>query len=152
MARNWTAAEAFAVIQKGESKSARIDIGRRFPLFATSTPEEIISAIPAYVSARKIEAILKGDVETNDEGEDESIDVAPRKSAKKAAKPTKSAKKSKRHEVEEDEDDDLDDDDDDEDDDDDDDDEDEDEAPRRKSKKPVKKSKKPADDDELDDF
>lgn len=67
MAKNWTAAEAYAALAKGDRED-RQDIAKRFPLFATATMEEIIAAIPANVSARKIESILKGEV--NDEPAD----------------------------------------------------------------------------------
>lgn len=85
MAKNWTVAEAFDALQSGD-KEARQDIGRRFPLFATSTPEELLAAIPTYVSVRKVEAVLKGDMpeaeEVEDETEEVAVPVKPAKSAK----------------------------------------------------------------------
>ena len=72
MAKNWTAAEAFQALMDGD-KDARIELGKRFPLFATATAEEIIGAIPDYVTARKIEAQLAADVddEVEEEAEEE---------------------------------------------------------------------------------
>ena len=74
MAKNWTAAQAIKVIRAGKNKEDIMDIGRRFPLFAViaaSNPVEIVEALPDFISARKIEAILKGNVDTSSEAEDE---------------------------------------------------------------------------------
>ena len=97
MAKNWTAAEAFQALMDGD-KDARIELGKRFPLFATATAEEIIGAIPDYVTARKIEAQLAADVD--DEVEEEAEEEEEVKPAKKTA-----SKKAAKKVVEEDEDD-----------------------------------------------
>ena len=51
-----------------------MDIGRRFPLFATSTPEDILNAIDV-VSVRQVEARLRG-VEVDDLDETTSSEEA----------------------------------------------------------------------------
>lgn len=117
MAKNWSAAEAVKVVREGKDKAAIRDIGGRFPLFiflAASNPVGIIEALPEYVSARKIEAILKGDIDTSassasdDDDEEEEEEVKPVKKSKKkaAAKETpKSKKKAKAAEEDDDDDD-----------------------------------------------
>ena len=122
MAKNWTVAEAYEALRNGD-KEARIDIGRRFPLFATATEDEIISALPSYLTVRKVEAALKADagvseddveeveaeeVEPEEEDdEEEEEEEAPKKPVKKVAKAKKPAKKAVVED--EDEDDDMDD-------------------------------------------
>lgn len=133
MARNWNVADAYEALRSGD-KEARMDIGRRFPLFATATEDEIIAAIPDYISVRKVEAALKADagVSEDDVEEVEAEEV-------EEAKPAKKAKAKKVVESEEE------------------DDEEEDEAPKKPVKKAVK-AKKPAkkvvedEDDDMDDF
>lgn len=100
MAKRWTVAEAYSAIKSGD-KEAREDIGRRFPLFATSTPEEILGAID-NLTARQVEAKLRSD------DEDEEDHPAKEKVEKKKAK----KKVSKRPKVVEDDDEDEEDDDD----------------------------------------
>lgn len=138
MARNWNVADAYEALRSGD-KEARMDIGRRFPLFATATEDEIIAAIPDYISARKVEAALKADagVSEDDVEEVEAEEVEEVKPAKKAK-----AKKAVVEDEDEDEDD-----------------EDEEEAPKKPVKKAAK-AKKPAkkvvedddEDDDMDDF
>ena len=60
-ARKWTVSEAVAALRDG-NKEARIDIARRFPLFATATDEEILDEI-TLMTARQIEIRMKGDEE-----------------------------------------------------------------------------------------
>ena len=60
-ARKWTVSEAVAALRDG-NKKARIDIARRFPLFATATDEEILDEI-TLMTARQIEIRMKGDEE-----------------------------------------------------------------------------------------
>lgn len=147
MAKNWTAAEAIEAI-KNDDRAAIKDIGNRFPLFAhyaACDPAEIVKALPEYLTARKIEGILKGDLSTEeadtDEADEEVIEKPVKKSDDRAAKKTKkSAKKV----------DDADEDDADEDDDD------EPVKPIKKSKKKEEKSakkskKKPVDEDDDED-
>ena len=109
MAKNWTAAEAAKALLSGD-KEARMEIGKRFPLFATATAEEIIEALPAKVTARKIEMALRGDVEETSE---ETNEVEDEEEAKPAKKSSKKAAKKVEVEDDEDEDDDEDDEDDD---------------------------------------
>ena len=129
MAKNWTVAEAYEALRNGD-KEARIDIGRRFPLFATATEDEIISALPSYLTARKLEALLKEDAGVSEDDVEEVEEVEEAKPAKKAK-----AKKV----VEDDED------------------EEEDEVPKKpvkkaKAKKAVVEVEDEDEDDDMDDF
>lgn len=129
MARNWNVADAYEALRSGD-KEARMDIGRRFPLFATATEDEIIAAIPDYISVRKVEAALKADAGVS---EDDVEEVEPEEVEE--AKPAKKAKAKKVAEPEEEE------------------------APKKSVKKAVK-AKKVAkkvvedddEDDDMDDF
>ena len=68
MAKNWTVGDAAKVIFEGVDVSAIMDIGKRFPLFAVACAKvdangvKVLGAIPEYITVRKVEAILKGDV------------------------------------------------------------------------------------------
>jgi len=94
MAKNWKASEAVLLIQEG-NKEAILDCGRRFPMFTNAVAKgnyeglvAVIAALPDYISARKIETVLKdgvGAVEDDAEVEDEE-EVEEVKPAKKAAK------------------------------------------------------------------
>ncbi len=143
-ARKWTAGEARAALRSGDVE-ARRDLGRRFPLFATASDDEIFAALAKlpYVTPRKLESVMRGDAPVSDEAaEDEETEEAeeeapaPRKRGrpKKAEAPAKAKGKPGRKakpKDDDDEEDELDDilsEDDDDEDDDDDDDEDEDEA------------------------
>lgn len=94
MAKNWTVSEAFDALQSGD-KEARQDIGRRFPLFATSTPEELLAAIPPHISARKVEAMLKGDMPEAEAEVEAEVEVEEVAEPAKPAKVEKPAKKGK---------------------------------------------------------
>lgn len=94
MAKNWKFGEAVRAIQAG-NKEDIIDLGRRFPLFSNLAAQvneagmALIDCVPDYCTARKIESVLKGDVQEAAEGEGEGAeDEAPAKKApaKKAAK------------------------------------------------------------------
>lgn len=109
MAKNWKFGEAVRAIQSG-NKEDIMDLGRRFPLFSNLAAQvneagmALIDCVPEYCTARKIESVLKGDVqesEAEDEGADEEAPAkkAPAKAEKKA--PAKKAAKK----VEEEEDD-----------------------------------------------
>lgn len=147
MAKNWTAAEAIEAI-KNDDRAAIKDIGNRFPLFAhyaACDPAEIVKALPEYITARKIEGILKGDLSTEEVDTDEETEEVIEKNTKKSDdNPVKKSKKKP-----------ADDEDDDEDDEDD-----EDEEPVKPAKKSKKKEdkvtkkskKKSADDDDDDDW
>lgn len=101
MATNWTLSQALVKITEGTDKAAIQDIGRRFPLTAVALAEigqnagavKIIGAVPSYITARKIESVLKDgveqdpDVDTEDtEDEEETPKKENKKPAKKAAK------------------------------------------------------------------
>ena len=102
MAKNWKLGEAVRAIQAG-NKEDIIDLGRRFPLFSNLAAQvneagmAIIDCVPDYCTARKIESVLKGDVQEAAEGEDEGAEEeapekkAPAKTEKKA--PAKKAAK-----------------------------------------------------------
>ena len=101
MAVNYSIGQAFDVIAKGEDVEAIADIARRFPMVAihcaklTGVAEvagPLLGAIPAYVSARKVEKAFKvgasDDIEdteeTEAEHEEEAEKPAPKKRARKA--------------------------------------------------------------------
>ena len=102
MAKNWKLGEAVRAIQAG-NKEDIIDLGRRFPLFSNLAAQvneagmAIIDCVPDYCTARKIESVLKGDVQEAAEGEGEGEEEeapakkAPEKTEKKA--PAKKAAK-----------------------------------------------------------
>ena len=114
MAKNWKLGEAVRAIQAG-NKEDIVDLGRRFPLFSNLAAQvneagmAIIDCVPDYCTARKIESVLKGDVQEAAEGEGEGAEEeapakkAPAKNEKKA--PAKKA--AKKAEDEEDDDDSL---------------------------------------------
>lgn len=101
MAVNYSIGQAFDVIAKGEDVEAIADIARRFPMVAIHCAKlagvadvagPLLGAIPAYVSARKVEKAFKvgnsNDVEDADESEaepEEEVEKpAPKKRARKA--------------------------------------------------------------------
>lgn len=101
MAVNYSIGQAFDVIAKGEDVEAIADIARRFPMVAIHCAKltgvadvagSLLGAIPAYVSARKVEKAFKvgasDDVEdveeTEAEPEEEAEKPAPKKRARKA--------------------------------------------------------------------
>lgn len=111
MARNWKLGEAVVAIQTG-SKEDKMDIGRRFPLFSMLAAQlneagiEILQCVPDYVTARKIESVLKGDAQDVEDGApDDEQDEKPSKSAKE--KPAKGKGKGKKAEAEEEDEDDT---------------------------------------------
>lgn len=113
MAKNWKVGEAVKAIQAG-NKEDILDIGRRFPLFANLAAQTnaagvaLLDCVPDYCTARKIESVLKGDVqETETEAEETEAEEAP--APKKAAKAEKKAPAKKAAKVEEAEDEDEDD-------------------------------------------
>ena len=114
MAKNWKFGEAVRAIQAG-NKEDIIDLGRRFPLFSNLAAQvneagmALIDCVPDYCTARKIESVLKGDVQEAAEGEEEAVEEetpAPKKAPAKAEKKAP-AKKAAKKEVEEDDEDDL---------------------------------------------
>ena len=92
MAKNWKVGEAVRAIKAG-NKEDILDIGRRFPLFANLAAQvneagvELLDCVPEYCSARKIESVLKGDVQeaADDDREEEEAPVEKKAPAKKAA-------------------------------------------------------------------
>ena len=160
MAKNWTIGEAFKAVLEGD-KEGILDVGKRFPLSCVMLAKVnaeaavIFDALPENMTVRKLESVLKGDVEVSDEDDaNEDTPVVEKKekkekAEKKGGKRGRPAKKV----VEPDDDEDFDDEDEDEDE------EDEEEVvvkPKKKEKE--KKNKKPAkksvveDDDDDDDF
>ena len=157
MAKNWTIGEAFKAVMEGD-KEGILDVGKRFPpscvMLAKVNAEAavIFDALPENMTVRKLESVLKGDVEVSDE--DDANEDAPavekkekkEKAEKKGGKRGRPAKK-----VVELDDDEYFDDEDEEDDD-------EEEVvakPKKKEKKNKKPAKKPVvedDDDDDDDF
>ena len=100
MAKNWKVGEAVDAIKAG-NKEDILDIGRRFPLFANLAAQvneagvEMLKCVPDYCTARKIESVLKGDVQEASEGdEDAAEDEAPAKKAPAKAEKKAPAKKS----------------------------------------------------------
>ena len=113
MAKNWKLGEAVRAIQAG-NKEDIIDLGRRFPLFSNLAAQvneagmAIIDCVPDYCTARKIESVLKGDVQEAAEGEGEGEGAEEEAPAKKApAKNEKKAPAKKAAKKAEDEEDDL---------------------------------------------
>ena len=92
MAKNWKLGEAVRAIQAG-NKEDIMDIGRRFPLFANLAAQvneagvAMLDCVPEYCTARKIESVLKGDVQESGDGEDDAAeDEAPAKKPEKEEK------------------------------------------------------------------
>lgn len=102
MAVNYSIGQAFEVIAKGEDVEAIADIARRFPMVAIHCAKltgvadvagPLLGAIPAYVSARKVEKAFKvgasedvedvEEAETEAEPEEEAEKPAPKKRARK---------------------------------------------------------------------
>ena len=105
MAKNWKVGEAVRAIKSG-NKEDILDIGRRFPLFANLAAQvneagvSMLDCVPDYCTARKIESVLKGDIQEESEGDDEgSEDEVPTKKAPvKAEKKANEKKESKKEE------------------------------------------------------
>lgn len=92
MAKNWKVGEAVRAIKAGNKEDV-LDIGRRFPLFANLAAQvneagvALLDCVPEYCSARKIESVLKGDVQeaADDDREEEEAPAEKKAPAKKAA-------------------------------------------------------------------
>lgn len=101
MAKNWKVGEAVQAIKAG-NKEDILDIGRRFPLFANLAAQvneagvALLDCVPEYCSARKIESVLKGDVQETEGDEEEA--TADEKPAKKEAKKPVAKKATKNEE------------------------------------------------------
>jgi len=111
MAKNWNVREfAEAVMNGGDAKKEAVaDAGKRFPLtanlvsaiMATNAKEDFkdfASALPDWVTMRKVEAVLKDGVNAPSEDETEEAEAEEEKPAKKEKKPR--AKKEKVEEAE----------------------------------------------------
>ena len=164
MAKNWTIGEAFKAVLEGD-KEGILDVGKRFPLSCVMLAKVnaeaavIFDALPENMTVRKLESVLKGDIEVSDEDDaNEDAPVAEKKEKKeKAEKKVGKRGRPAKKVAEPDDDEDFDDEDFD---DEDEEDEDEEEVvvkPKKKEKE--KKNKKPAkkpvvedDDDDDDDF
>lgn len=100
MAKNWKVGEAVRAIKEG-NKEDILDIGRRFPLFANLAAQvndagaTLLDCVPEYCSARKIESVLKGDVQ---ESEDEGTEETPAPEKKVPAKKSPAKKEAKKEE------------------------------------------------------
>jgi hypothetical protein len=90
MAKNWKVGEAARAIMAG-NKEDILDIGRRFPLFLNLVSQinepaaKILDTIPEYVTARKVESVLKGEAQDDEAGEVPGDEGEP-KEAKEAKK------------------------------------------------------------------
>jgi len=100
MAKNWKVGEAVEAIKSGNREDIQ-NIGKRFPIFAVLAGQtneagvEILKALPEYITARKIEGVLKGDIqETEDTEETEAEEDEKPVKAAKAPKAEKVAEKS----------------------------------------------------------
>lgn len=105
MAKNWKINEVANAIKAGNIEDIQ-DLGRRFPLVLTAIAggdfEKIVNAIPDHISARKVEQMLKGDVETTeDETVEETKETKVEEPAKKERKPRKKAEPEVEEDVEE---------------------------------------------------
>ena len=102
MAKNYTPKELFNVIVDGTDIEALTDIGRRYPLLTVKLAKlapvagdvaEILSALPEYLSARKLEKTIRGgapeatdEAEAEADTEDEAVEEekpAPKKRGRK---------------------------------------------------------------------
>jgi hypothetical protein len=64
MAKIYTAAEAYKIIRAGINKTAMQEIAEQAPVFAmyaAKGADEIISALPDFITAQKIEKAIKGE-------------------------------------------------------------------------------------------
>lgn len=93
MARKWMVSEATAAILDGDVQ-ARIDVGRRFPLYATAltNPAELLKQIN-FISVRVLERRLKALYGLIDDDEDEDEAPAPKAKAKPAPAPKAPSKR-----------------------------------------------------------
>ena len=64
MAKNYTASEAYKIIRQGINKTAMQEIAEQAPVFtmyAAKGADEIISELPDFITAQKIENAIKGE-------------------------------------------------------------------------------------------
>jgi hypothetical protein len=72
MAKNYSVVEALEVL-KGNDIEAKIDVIKRYPLFSVATPEQIVKALPEDITAKKVEGMLRGNVEVDKFGDEEVV-------------------------------------------------------------------------------
>lgn len=98
MAKNYTVAEAVAVLRDGSDTAAIMDIGRRYPLFsylattmvakAGEEFEAFVKYLPEYTTANKINSAIKKTIV-----EIEAVEVEEEEAPAKKRGPKKAAKK-----------------------------------------------------------
>lgn len=108
MAKNYNIGEVVKIVAEGKDFEAIMDIGRRYPLLmnkvtklvtlAGETASDFFSYMPEYLTANKVNKMIKDAVIDEDAEEAEETEEAEEKPAKKEKK----AKKAKKEEVEED--------------------------------------------------
>jgi len=74
MAKRWSIGDAYVAAHSGTA-AERTDIARRYPLFATSTLEEIVAHIPPHVSLRAVEAAMRGEASLEGDAEDQAAET-----------------------------------------------------------------------------
>ena len=108
MAKNYNIGEVVKIVAEGKDFEAIMDIGRRYPLLmnkvtklvtlAGETASDFFSYMPEYLTANKVNKMIKDAVIDEDAEEVEETEEAEEKPVKKEKK----AKKAKKEEVEED--------------------------------------------------
>lgn len=105
MAKNYNIGEVVKIVAEGKDFEAIMDIGRRYPLLmnkvtklvtlAGETASDFFSYMPEYLTANKVNKMIKDAVIDEDAEEAEDTEEAEEKPAKKekAAKKEKKAKK-----------------------------------------------------------
>ena len=113
MAKNWKVGEAVLAIKSG-STGDKLDIGRRFPLFAILAGQtneagyELLNCVPDHVTARKIESVLKGDVQPTSDDDSEEVEEVQEAAPVEVKKAKTKAKPVENEEEDEDEDEEVD--------------------------------------------
>ena len=107
MAKNYNIGEVVKIVAEGKDFEAIMDIGRRYPLLmnkvtklvtlAGETASDFFSYMPEYLTANKVNKMIKDAVIDEDAEEAEDTEEAEEKPAKKEKK----TKKAKKEEVEE---------------------------------------------------
>lgn len=80
MARNYTASDAYKIMKEGIDFDSISDIMRRYPNFAYNalkSPDKLIENIPGFISARKVEGMLRGNIEINEDENEKEIETDP---------------------------------------------------------------------------
>lgn len=112
MAKNYNIGEVVKIVAEGKDFEAIMDIGRRYPLLmnkvtklvtlAGETASDFFSYMPEYLTANKVNKMIKDAVIDGDAEEAEDTEEAEEKPAKKE-KATKKEKKAKKVEDDEEE-------------------------------------------------